>query len=211
MRIFLSALLLLVTAGTASAQAGKAPWEEYDKRIKASEKVAPLGNNAFGDEVSLSNGALSFSALDVSLPGNSGLPVAFGRNYSVRDRRYYQSDAMLADWDVQLPSISGVFASDWINGSGGTTRCSSQTGPQLPPGGYLLDDFFQGINLDIPGVGGGELLIANSGGVMANALPTASGGGWTWVAGNQIYVACLSTIKNGTGEGFLAITPDGEC
>ena len=204
MRNLIAAVLVLMTLGTAQAQSGKASWEEFGNRIKASEKIAPLGNNAFGDEVSLSNGALSFSAVDVSIPGNSGLPVAFGRAYSVRDRRYYTTDAMLADWDIQLPQISGVFASNWLAAGGSTNRCSSQTVPPLPPGGYLLDDFWSGLNLSIPGVGGGEMLQTASG-----ATKPTTGGPWLWIAGEQIHVSCLTSIQNGTGEGFLAITPDG--
>ncbi|GAB2665385.1 RHS repeat domain-containing protein [Arenimonas aestuarii] len=204
MRKLFAFALTLMLAGTTHAQSGKAPWEEVDKRIKASEKVAPLGNNAFGDEVSLSNGALSFSAVDVSIPGNNGLPVAFGRSYSVRDRRYYTTDAMLADWDIQLPQISGVFATDWLAEGGSTNRCSSQTPPPMPAGGYLLSDVWSGLNLNIPGVGGGELLKTES----ATTKPS-TGGPWLWIAGEQIHVSCLTTIQNGTGQGFLAITPDG--
>jgi len=204
MRKLVAAALILLTAGAAHAQSGKAPWEEVGNRIKSSEKVAPLGNNAFGDEVSLSNGALSFSAVDVSIPGNSGLPVAFGRSYSVRDRRYYTTDAMLADWDIQLPQISGVFATDWLVAGGSTSRCSNQTVPPLPPGGYLLSDFWNGLNLSIPGVGGGEMLKTAAG-----VTKPTTGGPWLWIAGEQIHLSCLSSIQNGTGEGFLAITPDG--
>ena len=204
MRKLFAAAFFLMTLGTAQAQSGKAPWEEVGNRIKASEKVAPLGNNAFGDEVSLSNGALSFSAVDVSIPGNSGLPVAFGRSYSVRDRRYYTTDAMLADWDIQLPQISGVFATDWLAAGGSTDRCSNQTPPPMPAGGYLLSDVWSGLNLNIPGVGGGEMLKTES----ATTKPS-TGGPWIWIAGEQIHLSCLTTIQNGTGQGFLAITPDG--
>jgi len=199
-------LLLLVSLGQAQAQSsgGKAPWEEFERRIKASQKVAPLGNNAFGDQVSLSNGALSFAVEDVSIPGNSGLPVAFGRQYATRNWRYRKTDLMLADWDVQLPNISGVFAKDWVDGSGGTARCSSMTAPEAPSGGYTARDFWDGNQLEIPGVGGGELLVTESG----TTKPT-TGGPWRWVVNGKIHISCLSSIKNGTGEGFLAITPDG--
>ena len=60
MRQCLGLILLLATAFTAQAQTGKAPWEEFDKRLKASQKVSPLGNNAFGDEVSLSTAHCRF-------------------------------------------------------------------------------------------------------------------------------------------------------
>ena len=85
MRFITLALSLLLAMPAALAQTGKAPWEEYGKRLKASEEVSPLGPNLFGDNVSLSNGALSFSVTDVSLPGNSGLAVSLSRTYRVQD------------------------------------------------------------------------------------------------------------------------------
>lgn len=91
--------LWLVLAGLCSAQVqaqgSKTPWEELGNRLKASQEVSALGPNLFGDQVSLSNGALSFSVTDVSLPGNSALPVAFSRSYRVRDWRYRVADGML--------------------------------------------------------------------------------------------------------------------
>ena len=63
-----------------AAQAVKHPWEDYDKRLDASHSPAALGSDLFGDSVNLQDGALSFSVADVSIPGNSGLPVAFSRS-----------------------------------------------------------------------------------------------------------------------------------
>lgn len=46
----------------------KGAWEEAERRLAKSRKVDVLGANIFGDQVSNSNGALSFSVTDVSLP-----------------------------------------------------------------------------------------------------------------------------------------------
>ena len=106
-RIVIAAFLLGLT-WTVQAQTGKFPWEDFDKRIKASQTVAPLGPDFAGDQVSLSNGALSFAATDVSLPGNDGLPVAFSRSFDVKNRKQNGSQEMLADWTVEVPQISGA-------------------------------------------------------------------------------------------------------
>ena len=37
------------------------------------------------------------------------------RRYSVKDRKDTINDGMLADWQIDAPNISGVFAPDWIN------------------------------------------------------------------------------------------------
>ncbi|MBZ4422960.1 RHS repeat-associated core domain-containing protein [Myxococcus sp. RHSTA-1-4] len=195
---------LVSTSALAQSAVGKAPWEEYGKRIKASEAVSPLGPNLFGDQVSLSNGALSFSLTDVSLPGNSGLPVAFTRSYQVRDWRHRKADGMMLDWDVDAPSISGVYATEWLASDGSGNRCSVGGPAPSPMQGVSASDFWQGGSLDIPGVSGGELLRTQPG----TQVP-ASGGPYVWMTNDQVHISCLTTIKNGTGEGFLATTPDG--
>ncbi len=202
-----------VLAVPARAQEGKQIWEEFGNRVEASAKVSPLGPDLFGDQVSLSNGALSFSATDVSLPGNNGLQVAFTRTFTVSNRKEYKSDSPLADWNIEAPHISGIFAPDWVSSANGTPgkRCSvSDLNSARPPASLSVTwthdrtDFWQGNTMHLPGVGGGELLLVDAG----TNLPTA-GGPYYWVTSDQTVVSCLPSIKNGTGEGFLATTPDG--
>ncbi len=77
---------------------GKLPWEEYDKLINKRSSLASMGPDLFGDAVDLYTGSLSFSATDVSIPGNSGLAVAVGRSYTVTDRKgYWLRDLPFAD------------------------------------------------------------------------------------------------------------------
>ncbi|WP_273455134.1 RHS repeat domain-containing protein [Nevskia ramosa] len=194
----------------AQAQTVKEPWEELGKRVDASENIAPLGNDLFGDRVGLALGDLSFSNTDVSLPGNNALPVAITRTLTANNRRGYRNDSMAADWDIDLPSISGVFAPDWVSGSSGSTnRCtvssaSSASPPNVTKGVLFWPwDFWQGLTLNIPD-GGGELLLMNS----ASPRPTA-GGPYYWVTSGLTALSCLDTINNGNGQGFLAITKDG--
>lgn len=206
MRLFTIALSLLFAATAAHAQAGKAPWEEYGKRLKGSEEISALGPNLFGDQVSLSNGALSFSVTDVSIPGNSSLPVSLTRTYRVQDWRRRLADGMMQDWDVDVPSLSAVHAGPWVDQAGGVNRCTTPGPPPSPqqyPGLHAID-FWQGAQLNLPGVSSGELLTP-----LAGSPKPTSGGPYYWMTNDQVHFSCLSTIQNGTGEGFLAITPDG--
>ncbi|MDQ3205672.1 MAG: wall associated protein [Pseudomonadota bacterium] len=204
------ACLLLACSGIAGAQEAKEVWEEYGKRLGASQTVSPLGPTLFGDSVSLSNGALSFSATDVSIPGNSGLPVAFARVFTVTDREGRWSDSPVADWDIDVPTISGSFASQWISATAATpqSRCSAVPAPPAVIVGtthFKPEDFWQGISLNVPGGDGGELLRTDPG----VTRPT-TGSGYLWVTGSGLtHVSCLPSIQNGAGEGFLAIAPDG--
>lgn len=204
----------LLLGGHAAAQTPtKYPWDEYDKRVESAKQAAALKSDLFGDQVNLANGGLSFSATDVSIPGNNALPVNISRSYSVQNRYGGPSsppvtDFMLADWDIDAPSISGSFASNWesrVPGNPGR-RCSApahQASPPSPVWDINVWDFWQGNTLNVPGAGG-ELLQVRPGAYM----PTA-GGPYYWMTTGQTYVSCLPTIKNTTGEGFLAITPDG--
>ena len=69
-----------------SSNASNAPWEDYDKFIHKRAGVSAVGPEGFGDSVSLYNGALSFSVTDISVPGNSALPVALTRTLSISHR-----------------------------------------------------------------------------------------------------------------------------
>ncbi|TCP03422.1 hypothetical protein [Rubrivivax gelatinosus] len=196
--------LFLAAACNAQTSPDKYVWEEFSKRVQASEKVTPLGPNFAGEAVSLSNGDLSFSATDVSLPGNSNLKVEFSRKYSVFSRKNFSNLGMLADWVVDIPSISAVFAPDWVVGSAASQqRCTLGQIPKVDSP-FSVADFWQGIQLNIPGVASGELLRTS-----ASTKKPTDGATYYWVTNEQVHVSCLSVIKNGSGEGFLVRTPDG--
>lgn len=207
-RIFVATLLLVAAHPIVvyAQSSGRFAWQTVEDRLKSSQSVAGLGPNFAGDAVSLSNGALSFNATDLSLPGNNGLEVAFSRSYSVKNRKDTATDEMLADWEVNLPNISGVFTTDWVApGAAPGSRCSSTALPPLPPNGYIYSDYWQGLSIALPGGGGGDLLAARDG----ITRPT-TGGPYPWVTeSGTVHLSCLTTIKNGTGQGFLAILPDG--
>lgn len=198
------ALALLLCAATASAlsQESKQPWEETDKLVKSSGAIGALGPTLFGDQASLSNGALSFTATDVSLPGNNALPVAFSRSFTVSHRKGYLNDSAMADWELEVPRITGVFAA----GSGGLDSvCAATTAAQGRPSSirvgnhwFAPEDYWHGNQLIIPGGGSQEMLVATNSGV---PRPT-TGGPYYWLTADFTYFSCIA-------NGFLALTADG--
>src|SRR5687768_1527963 len=78
---------LAAVSGSVRAQEARQPWDEYEKHISSAREIAASGPDLFGDAVNLSNGALSFSVTDVSVPGNNTLPVAFTRTLSIGNRK----------------------------------------------------------------------------------------------------------------------------
>src|SRR5690606_27868695 len=109
-------------------------------------------------------GGLSFSATDIEIPGNVGPRVALARRYTVFNHwKYTNTGSPLGDWDLDVPSISGVFAPNWTIGhpyrtSPSGARCSLGKLPTQPERDYSARDFWHGNILSMPGVGGGELL-----------------------------------------------------
>jgi YD repeat-containing protein len=211
--VLATALLALYPVASLSSAGKREPWEELDKRVTAASTFATIGPDAFGDSVNLSNGALSFNVTDVSVPGNNALPVALGRSFSVDNRAEQSNNLSFAEWDIEVPKISGNFAPDWLQSGSGPpgNRCSIVSpGAAVAPMPYTYgqatpSDVWNGITLSIPGVASDELLLIDT-----SSPRPSSGGPYYWTVGNgQTVASCLATIKNGTGEGFLVHMADG--
>lgn len=52
------------------------------RKPAAPDAITALGPDLFGDKLNLYNGSFSFEHTDISLPGNSALPVALTRTHS---------------------------------------------------------------------------------------------------------------------------------
>src|SRR5690606_38586567 len=194
------AWLLCFVSSPVAAQ-GNLPWEEYDRLVDRGREIAPLDvGSMFGDQVDMYTGALSFSATDVSIPGNNALRVAITRKLSIYDRRHYGGGVRgpFADWAIDIPNVSGVFAPNWHD-----NRCEVSVPPGVGSVGSIpADEYWSGNIAELPG--GGEMLRVN----VARPMPSA-GGAYLWVTEGNSYFSCLSVIKNGTGQGFLAIGTNG--
>lgn len=204
-------MLSTTTTATAAAAGGSGavqPWEEYDKLIKARGAVTALGPALFGDEVNLYTGALSFSNTEFSLPGNSRLPVAITRRFSAATRKAVSAgQEMFADWELDLPNISGVFAGEWVGSSSSQPlkRCSDTIGipPDLQSGTTIFKaaDYWHGLQANLPG--GGEMLLAKPG------VTRPATGTYYWLTSGFTYFSCLPANQNEAGEGFQALATDG--
>lgn len=201
---------VVVVLGMACGQAlaqddAKAPWEEYDKLIGKRSTIAALGPTLLGDQVDLVSGALSFRHADVELPGNDALPVAVARTFQVEVRTdvpYH--DLPFADWDLDVPRLSGSFASDWPDARCAVPSVEAAAPPTVQVGDkyFYAPDYWHGLRADMPG--GGEMLVLGQDG----ARP-ASGGPYYWTTTGRTVFACLGALKNGSGQGFLVTTADG--
>lgn len=132
-------IAVLAVAGSCAAAVASAQtttlYTEYVKTITAAKDVHPYDEGLFGDEINLYTGSVEFSVQDVSLAGNSTIPVAVGRRYVVEDREGLDLPIMLSkhnaqfgDWSLDVPYLTGVFArvSGWVSGDVNDldSRCS---------------------------------------------------------------------------------------
>lgn len=208
--------VMLGVAGVASVGAQeRRVWEEYGNRVGRASESTQIGSGAFGEEVDTYMGGVSFKTTDVDLPGNNELPVRFERFFNVRNNPipgvFYRSFAM-ADWQVQLPSLSADFAPDWTVSATGEPyrRCSvarhfdARPLPIQVGTEYVMpDEYWNGVNLQLP-EGGGELLY-----IAGNIPVPGDGATYYWTAGDGIRLSCLPSLANGAGEGFVAVTANG--
>jgi RHS repeat-associated protein len=180
------------------------------------EKNAPTSDlqahdfTLLGDSINLSTGGIQFDTVDVSLPGNSHLPVEFRRR--LNPSRMQGRD--FGDWYVAIPTISTkILTNEWYaNTRWGKLRCSGSLVSAIPNaqwptlyGGAPLtpDQYSDGVNLDVPGRTSGALLNV-TGGTSGWPIQAKKGTVDNW------YFTCLSNIDGNGTEGFVAVAPNGD-
>jgi RHS repeat-associated protein len=229
----LSVLPFVATATTPDeelAERAVTPAQDYsDEFIRQRNGVTALGPSLFGDSTGLSTGATEFVTTDISLPGDSALPVNLTRRYRVDYRTApmgARAPGLFIDWELDLPHLRGTFARTEGNATSGwqvstpgqpNQRCSvdpNSPGQGQPPSAmgsgnywsFASDQYWHGNSLYIPGRGDETLMVIAQG----NANRPADGRTYRWVASNNWVVACLpSTANDVPGEGFLVVSPEG--
>jgi hypothetical protein len=203
-RLFFSALTLFIcSAGFAQPDAVTVAYLQ-GKTPVAPDAISALGPDLFGDKLNLYSGSFSLEHTDVELPGNSQLPVAFSRQHS--PGRSWLVRGALADWDIQTPRMEGTFpqSTGWVSWDGTVKRCQrTGSGPMTTVNGadFMPWEYGQGVNLVIPGSGSQEVLVRASGYTMA----PGDGLAYPLVTKENWQIRCLQTIRNGAGEGFVAV------
>lgn len=217
---------LVLSLGFAAAANGQVPLAaDYNKLIRSGQVVQSLGENLLGERVDLFTGRTDFVATDVSLPGNSALPVAVSRRFSVEARGAGAARrGLFGDWDLEIPHIEfiGSAAAGWVvDGPAPNARCN-QFGPPpsvvintpLPSGGSVsttIDaaQYTMGAQLVIPGEGKRELLRRASTNQHGPTGALGSYVNYPVVTNDWWMLSCINLSPTSNGEGFRAYSPDG--
>lgn len=207
---FALALLGIVSVcheADAQVTGGRYPWQEYNERIRATELVAPLKSDLFGDQISLYDASAEFSVVDIDLPGNSSLPVELRRRLRVESKKEMEFFGGFGEWDIEVPYLYGVFTSTWKwneAGNGSVGRCSEPWYPKIS-NYYELDEIWSGNYLHMPGEGDRLMLYLGN-----QRRPTPQDGAkYPWGARDFLSFSCKNDVSGGSGEGFVLVTPQG--
>lgn len=185
--------------------------EEFTRKIQAARALAPLGSDLFGDETNWYNGTTTFRIVDVDIPGNNALPVRIARTRSTSPPEGPTTPGLMGDWELELPYLSSIFPQNnaWRLPSTTQNRCSS--GALTPPlvsygsGQFSTAEYWRGYFVSIPGHGSTHMLWRDP----AYTPQPSDGFSYPWVAVGHTQLHCGIMLANGSGEGFLAIAPDG--
>jgi RHS repeat-associated protein len=183
---------------------------EYRKRIEPSQQIAPLEMGFAGEQVSRYNGATTFSVTDISIPGNSALPVQLVRRLDVAlqpqdEIQPYDTRLLGAgNWDVDVPYIAATYpdSTGWT-----AQRCSTGSVPPTsmgPNGRFFRAEAWQGLTVHLPGRGDTPAL-----GLDASVpIPTGTVQ-YHLTTAERDAVSCIAMQSGLSGEGFRLTTAQG--
>jgi RHS repeat-associated protein len=200
--------LLVPLLGNAQTMSMK---DEFSKKIKAANTIDSLGDNLFGNNTSESTGKTAFENIDISLAGNSSLPVQFGRRLDI-DHRYTPEElGGLGNWDIDVPYIEGTFSkrTGWAvispTAPNRFNRCTSALPPAIEVARFTPEEVWHGYRVHVPGVLD-ETMLAEK-----DAYPDPSDGqSYPWILKSMGRLGCLPALKNGAqGEGYFLKTSNG--
>ncbi len=189
---------------------------EYARRIQAAQAVGPLGVDLFGDQVNYYNGSTAFSQIDVSIPGNSGLPMQIARTWSTASPEGPTAPGLFGEWELDMPVMRGVFARNYgwqVRTATPNNRCSVSSASNVEPGtatnktgAFGGADYWRGNSLYVPGSGDQQLLYRSA----SYTKQPADGQTYRWVTSGHWQARCHPTLASGQpGEGFVAVSPEG--
>jgi hypothetical protein len=194
--------------------------DQYNRSVKTSMEIAPLGEDAFGEQVSMLDGALSFRQVDISVKLNSSIPMSIGRTLSIQDQTpdqqgrntYRDGSPFGLMWDLDVPYLKVVAdtRTGWTGVDKSLNRCSKGQSAPVVYGvtpfaqvSYSSEHYYSGVFANIPGYGAEYLRVP-----AGHRMPS-DGKAYFKVSRSNWRAACISNIKRGSGEGFVVLLPNG--
>lgn len=180
----------------------KKPSEFELERMVPRTDFDMLSANLAGENISLADGGLSFSATDILIPVNMPYTPSVSRVYNRLSGLNDKGASAFGDWQLDLPQIEstvidGGSGSGWSANYAASTVCRNALNPgdlNVALGNSVKShEYWNGATLTLPGEGGGKLLEGSSGSDYETA--------------DNILVNC-ATDNNGN-EFFIVKAPSG--
>ncbi len=195
-------------------------------------KITPFSANILGDSINPLDGQLSISQTDISLPGNSNLPVEFTRRFS---GFFNASSYEFGRWRLNLPSLETMSYSDeWFDPrqvrlTGASkfdwhdNRCERLVSPDFSVRTFSIDSgllqlyalrrgskYFKGLTLNAPGAWGEKIMPLDPNMSASTKFNIFGASAPKYVTKSNWKFECLPSVKNGSGQGFKGIAPNGD-
>jgi hypothetical protein len=189
-------LLFAFTVIAADEISFESDYYNFLQRNKVNSDLAPLDVTLVGDQVDQYSGSLSFRITDVSLPGNSMIPVEFTRVIS----HGLEGQRQMADWDIDIPRIEGRYG----YGKEGP-NCQAPTPETFVTGkyqtGFFPWDYHHGLRVHSGRGGGGKLITPSADSPSPYSLPA----GASHLTKDNWILSCTGL----GGKDFIAHSPQG--
>ncbi len=226
--VLLSVFLVQQSFAQYGPPGGGGPPPQTIYEIDWNERLAPnIGlrahdENLLGDNIDLHTGRLSFEHVDVSIPGNSHLPVEIRRrlnpSQSGLDGGFSSNE--FGDWQLATPMISTkILFTEYYNAkfydgqAWGKNRCTQPLKNAIPPAMYAMnhlgattptypEQYSDGVLIDIPGRVSGQILDKTGASAWPSQADKVTASGW--------YLTCIINIDGNGTEGFMAHAPNGD-
>ncbi len=185
---------------------------EWDKRSEVGDRLTAHGLDLLGDSIDPHTGGISFRQTDISLPGNSALPVALTRELTQGYYHSFSVDVEFGDWNYVVPRLDVVTANQstppanqWAG-----ARCSDPESIFSPqqyslasgPDSFAYPvEYSNGLILHAPGHGSQQVLAKSP--TVTVPFPASA----KFITAQNWYLICGGASD--FGEGFIAIAPNG--
>lgn len=192
------------------------PESEFDKRVRSSQTVQPLGEKPFGELIDLYTGAISFRQTDIVQEGQ-GLPIELSRTLEINDRSFAEAPSRaFADWRLDVPKIETIIGAERFGlkctGISPAPTIVLNNGASSSPIFYPPEQWWGGYQLVIPGAGRQEILKRDAAnGNVPQAMPIDGATiDFSLTTKSQWAIGCLQKTANGiAGDGFFVVSPEG--
>ena len=154
--------------------------KDYGYNFHEANNINPdlqtMTTDLFGDKIDPASGSVSFEQTDISIPGNSGIPVTITRTLSDPDS-WFRETRDFENWSLAIPHVRSTYITDrsgnaksayWAIGKACTSRLNSNPhfsehvtidGLQATSQEYVANknSYWNGDTVSIPGYGSVKL------------------------------------------------------